>query len=57
MIGSDGYFAIIRRYKSKPFTVDNEILEGLGFKYSHTQSYNKREEIIIQYKKQMRGIS
>jgi len=49
--GNDGYFAIIRKFKKRPFTIDYEKLEELGFTYSHTNTYLKTEEVIIRYKK------
>ena len=49
--GNDGYFAIVRKAKTKLFPIDFEKLEELGFTYSHTNTYLKTEEVIIRYKK------
>ena len=51
--GNGGYYAIIRKFKTKPFPIDHIRLGELGFTYSHTNAYRdnnkEKEEVIIIY--------
>ena len=42
-------WAIVRKAKQYSFGLDFELIQRLGFKLSHMQCFNGKDEVIIKY--------